>query len=66
MKQELNLWPHRPRRVLAAAAFACGPAFAQSVLDIGTSVPDAASVKDGLLSEDACKELEASGLSAWA
>ena len=47
--------------VIAVAAFACGPAFAQSSLDVGTSVPDAASVKDGLFPEDACKELEASG-----
>src|SRR4029453_17853765 len=46
---------------VAAALFACGPAFAQSSLDVGTSVPDAASVKDGLFPEDACKELEASG-----
>ncbi len=46
---------------IVVAAFACGPAFAQSALDVGTSVPDAASVKDGLFPEDACKELEASG-----
>ena len=43
MKHELNLG----RIGLAAAAaalFACGSAFAQSSLDVGTSVPDAASV----------------------
>jgi OOP family OmpA-OmpF porin len=60
MKPELN-----PGRIglaaLLAAVFACGAAFAQSSVDIGTSVPDAASVKDGLFPEDACKELEASG-----
>jgi outer membrane protein OmpA-like peptidoglycan-associated protein len=60
MKHELN--PGRIGRVaLLAALFACGPAFAQSSLDIGTTVPDAAAVKDGLFPEDACKELEASG-----
>jgi len=46
---------------IVAAAFAGSPAHAQSSLDVGTSVPDAASVKDGLFPEDACKELEASG-----
>jgi outer membrane protein OmpA-like peptidoglycan-associated protein len=60
MKQELN--PGRVgRAALPSALLACGPAFAQSSLDIGPSVPDAASVKDGLFPEDACKELEASG-----
>jgi outer membrane protein OmpA-like peptidoglycan-associated protein len=60
MKHELNLGRIGLAAVVAAA-FACGPAFAQSSLDIGTSVPDAAAVKDGLFPEDACKELEASG-----
>jgi OOP family OmpA-OmpF porin len=48
---------------IIAAAFA-GPAFAQLAgqpVDVGSQVPDAASVKDGLFPEDACKELEASG-----
>lgn len=56
--------PHLVRVGLAAmlaAMFCCGPAFAQSSLDVGTSVPDVAAVKDGLFPEDACKELEASG-----
>jgi len=60
MKLELN-----PGRIglaaVVAALFACGPALAQSSLDIGTSVPEASAVKDGLFPEDACKELEASG-----
>ena len=60
MKQEL-----KPGRIGCAAVlatvFACGPAFAQSSLDLGTSVPEVATVKDGLFPEDACKELEASG-----
>jgi OOP family OmpA-OmpF porin len=46
-----------------AAAFAA-PAFAQLAgqpVDVGSQVPDVASVKDGLFPEDACKELEASG-----
>jgi OmpA-OmpF porin, OOP family len=60
MKHELN--PGRiGRAALLAALLASGPVFAQSSLDIGTSVPDAAAVKDGLFPEDACKELEASG-----
>jgi OmpA-OmpF porin, OOP family len=60
MKHELNLGRIGLAAVVAAL-FACGPAFAQSSLDVGTSVPDVASVKDGLFPEDACKELEASG-----
>ncbi|MEO5881581.1 MAG: OmpA family protein [Caldimonas sp.] len=60
MKHQLN-----PCRIGLAAVLtalvACGPAFGQSSLDVGTSVPDAAAVKDGLFPEDACKELEASG-----
>jgi len=59
MKREFN------RRIGLAAAvaalFAWAPAFGQSSLDLGTSVPDASAVKDGLFPEDACKELEASG-----
>jgi OOP family OmpA-OmpF porin len=46
---------------LIVAAFTAAPAFAQSSVDVGTTVPDAAAVKDGLFPEDACKELEASG-----
>jgi outer membrane protein OmpA-like peptidoglycan-associated protein len=60
MKQELI----RARLGLAAifaAALVSVPAFAQSAVDVGSSVPDVASVKDGLFPEDACKELEASG-----
>jgi OOP family OmpA-OmpF porin len=60
MKQDLNLG-QVGFAVVLAAVFACGPAFAQSSLDIGSTVPDAAAVKDGLFPEDACKELEASG-----
>jgi outer membrane protein OmpA-like peptidoglycan-associated protein len=60
MKQEF-----KPGRIglaaFVAALFACAPAFAQSSLDLGSSVPDASAVKDGLFPEDACKELEASG-----
>jgi OmpA-OmpF porin, OOP family len=39
-----------------------GAALAQSAaVDVGGSVPDAATVKEGLFPEDACKELEANG-----
>lgn len=34
---------------------------APEALDLGTKVPDAASIKEGLFPEDACKELEANG-----
>lgn len=50
--------------VAAAAAFgAFGTASAQSggAVDLGTAVPDAQAVKEGLFPEDACKELEAAG-----
>src|SRR5664279_2977476 len=60
MKPELTL-ARLGLAAIVAAAFAYAPAFAQSSVDVGTSVPDAASVKDGLFPEDACKELEASG-----
>jgi OmpA-OmpF porin, OOP family len=48
----------------AAAVFgAAGVASAQpaAAVDLGSSVPDAQAVKEGLFPEDACKELEASG-----
>ena len=60
MKPELTL-ARLGLAAIVAAAFASTPALAQSSIDVGTSVPDAASVKDGLFPEDACKELEASG-----
>ena len=60
MKQEFDLGRIGLAAALAAL-FACAPAFGQSSTDLGTSVPDASSVKDGLFPEDACKELEASG-----
>lgn len=63
MKHELNL--RRLGLALAAvAALAAPAAFAQSApqsLDVGSQVPDASAIKDGLFPEDACKELEASG-----
>jgi OmpA-OmpF porin, OOP family len=47
----------------AAALSAAGVASGQAgpSLNIGTAVPDAQSVKEGLFPEDACKELEANG-----
>jgi OmpA-OmpF porin, OOP family len=49
--------------VLAAALSGMTAAQAQPApaLDVGTQVPDAAAVKEGLFPEDACKELEANG-----
>ena len=49
---------------IAAVLFASSPAFAQGSapsLDVGTTIPDVAAVKDGLFPEDSCKELEANG-----
>lgn len=50
------------RQSLIALAFVAVsvPASAQAV-DVGSAVPDATAVKEGLFPEDACKELEASG-----
>jgi len=62
MKLELT-WGRFGLAAVVAAAFAA-PAFAQLAgqpIDVGSQVPDAASIKDGLFPEDACKELEASG-----
>ena len=61
MKHELNLAPDRLRRIAGGGRSPAASPSAQSSVDIGTSVPDAAAVKDGLFPEDACKELEASG-----
>ncbi|GAA5182417.1 hypothetical protein GCM10025771_31660 [Niveibacterium umoris] len=36
-------------------------AHAEEVVDLGTNVPDAKTVSEGLFPEDTCKELEASG-----
>jgi outer membrane protein OmpA-like peptidoglycan-associated protein len=52
--------------VLALAAVAWGPAAVRAAdglpeVDVGKSIPDASSIKEGLFPEDACKELEANG-----
>ncbi|MEO7009209.1 MAG: OmpA family protein [Caldimonas sp.] len=47
-----------------AGALTAASAWAQSSsssVDVGTHIPEASAVKDGLFPEDACKELEASG-----
>lgn len=51
------------RVIVACAALGTGSAtLAQNApVDVGSQVPDAASVKEGLFPEDACKELEANG-----
>lgn len=48
---------------LSAPAWAQSPApgATEGALDVGTSVPSATSIKEGLFPEDACKELEATG-----
>ncbi len=45
----------------AAASAPASPSAVDTGLDLGTKVPDAASIKEGLFPEDACKELEANG-----
>ena len=52
--------------VLALACLASPAAWAQAggaseAVDMGSQVPEAAAVKEGLFPEDACKELEANG-----
>jgi len=47
--------------IVAAACAAGMPVHAGDALDMGTSVPEAKAVKEGLFPEDACKELEAAG-----
>jgi OmpA-OmpF porin, OOP family len=51
------------RLMAACAVLAVGSsAMAQNAaVDVGSQVPDAAAVKEGLFPEDACKELEANG-----
>ncbi len=59
------MMPTVPLRSLLVALAALGgtaAAFAQSAaVDVGSQVPEAAAVKEGLFPEDACKELEANG-----
>lgn len=48
--------------VLSGALGGMSSAYAQSAaVDVGSQVPDAGAVKEGLFPEDACKELEANG-----
>jgi OmpA-OmpF porin, OOP family len=47
--------------VFLASAHVVSAQSSQAV-DMGTQVPDAAAIKEGLFPEDACKELEAAGL----
>jgi outer membrane protein OmpA-like peptidoglycan-associated protein len=51
------------RLIAACAAFGAGSAVLaqEGPVDVGSQVPDAAAVKEGLFPEDACKELEANG-----
>ena len=47
--------------LLAALLLPAGMAHAEDTVDLGTKVPDAKTVKEGLFPEDTCKELEAAG-----
>ena len=58
MNPQLRLRP----LLIALLVAVAGAASAQSAsVDVGSQVPDAAAVKEGLFPEDACKELEANG-----
>jgi OOP family OmpA-OmpF porin len=50
-----------PAMAQDAAATAAAAASGPSQVDVGSSVPSVAAVKEGLFPEDACKELEANG-----
>lgn len=47
--------------MIVLAGGVVSPARADGALDIGSQVPDAKAIKEGLFPEDQCKELEASG-----
>ena len=61
MKPVINLRQQLAALVFAGAVSATGAASAQNAVDVGSQVPDASAVKEGLFPEDACKELEANG-----
>jgi len=61
MKPAINLRQQLAALVFAGAVSATGAASAQNAVDVGSQVPDASAVKEGLFPEDACKELEANG-----
>jgi outer membrane protein OmpA-like peptidoglycan-associated protein len=61
MKPILSI-PRCLHLLLLCAGLAAGfSAQAQGAVDVGSQVPDATAVKEGLFPEDACKELEANG-----
>ncbi|CAH0351016.1 OmpA family protein [Aquabacterium sp. CECT 9606] len=47
--------------LIVLAGGVASPARADGAQDIGSKVPDAKAIKEGLFPEDACKELEANG-----
>lgn len=47
--------------LIVLAGGVASPARADSAQDIGSKVPDAKAIKEGLFPEDACRELEANG-----
>ena len=61
MKQEQSLRRCASFGIAAMAVLASSLASAQTSVDVGDQVPEAAAVKEGLFPEDACKELQASG-----
>jgi len=61
MKPAINLRLQLAALAFAGAVSAAGTASAQNAVDVGSQVPDASAVKEGLFPEDACKELEANG-----
>ena len=61
MKFARSAVPALAALIVLAGGSAVSPARADSALDIGTQVPDAKAIKEGLFPEDQCKELEANG-----
>lgn len=66
MKPASTLRQHLTFLACIAALAASSPAWSQDAaapasVDVGSQVPDATAVKEGLFPEDACKELEANG-----
>jgi outer membrane protein OmpA-like peptidoglycan-associated protein len=61
MKHDVSLRRCALTGITTAALLAASGASAQTSVDVGSEVPDVATVKEGLFPEDACKELQASG-----
>jgi OOP family OmpA-OmpF porin len=57
----MGIFKFLTRSFFVTVMLAGGNAFAQSPVDVGQQVPEAAAIKDGLFPEDTCKDLKAAG-----